>query len=211
MVDCSPDQFPATEHLISLEETLIRKAIARDPGAIEALYDTFAPKLLAICFRYCGNRSDAEDLLHDGFIKILQKIHTFRIQPNGTLEAWMKRIIVNTCLNFLRSRIKEQKTVDIDPLIDRIDLRDEEDPVQENLYPMPDQERILELICELPAGYRTVFNMYVFEQYGHKEIAEMMGFSENTSKSQLSKARATLRKKLNQMVIKETASTYEKY
>ncbi|MEI6435937.1 MAG: RNA polymerase sigma factor [Bacteroidota bacterium] len=190
-----------------MEETLINKAIARDPGAIEALYDSFAPKFLSLCYRYCGNREDAEDILHDGFIKIIQNIHKFQVRSNGTLEAWMRRIIVNASLNFIRGRIKEQKIVDIDPLIDRIDLHDEAafDPEEEYLMIEPD--KIMALICELPAGYRTVFNMFVFERYGHKEIAEALGFSENTSKSQLSKARAFLRKKLNSLVNTEISLT----
>lgn len=193
-----------------MEEALIKKAIARDAGAIEALYDGYAPKLLSICIRYCGNRDDAEDILHDGFIKIIQKIHTFKIRSEGTLEAWMKRIVVNTALNFLRARLKEKNFTAIDPIIDRIDFSDEEEAGTEDIYLKIDQEKVMELICELPAGYRTVFNMYVFERYGHREIAGLLGCSENTSKSQLSKARALLRKKINQLVNIKTSQTYEK-
>lgn len=193
-----------------MDETLIKKAISRDSGAIEALYDTYAPKLLAICFRYTGNREDAEDILHDGFIKIIRNIHTFKITSAGTFEAWMKRIMVNTALNMLRARIKEQKNVDIDPLIDRLNFSDQDDADHDASYHMIDQDQILTWICDLPIGYRTVFNMYVFEQYGHREIAELLGISENTSKSQLLKARGLLRKKLNQMVNNEMIPTYEK-
>ena len=193
-----------------MEEDLIRKAIARDAGAMEALYDTHAPALLSVCFRYCGNRDDAEDILHDGFIKILQKIQTFKIRTDGSLEAWMRRIMVNTALNFLRSRLKEKNFVDIDPILDKLDLHDEEEPDPEEIYLLVDRDKVMALICELPSGYRTVFNLYVFEQYGHKEIAGLLGCSENTSKSQLSKARAQLRKKLNQLVNVAKSPTYEK-
>jgi RNA polymerase sigma-70 factor, ECF subfamily len=193
-----------------VEEDLIRKAIARDAGAIEALYDRHAPALLSVCYRYCGNRDDAEDILHDGFIKIIRKIQTFKVRADGSLEAWMRRIMVNTALNFLRSRLKEKNVVDIDPILDLIDLHDEESADPEEIYLKLDREKIMELICELPAGYRTVFNLYVFEQYGHKEIAELLRCSENTSKSQLSKARALLRKKMNQLVNVKTSPTYEK-
>jgi RNA polymerase sigma-70 factor (ECF subfamily) len=192
-----------------VDETLIKKAIARDTGAIEALYDNYAPALLSVCFRYCGNHDDAEDILHDGFIKIIQKIHTFRIRPEGSLEAWMRRIIVNTALNFLRGRLKEKNFVDIDPILDKIDHQEEEAGPEESYYQV-DRDKIMEMICELPAGYRTVFNLYVFEQYGHREIAELLRCSENTSKSQLSKARALLRKKLNLMVNAKPSQTYEK-
>ncbi len=193
-----------------MEEALIKKAIARDISAIEALYDQYAPTLLSVCFRYCGNRDDAEDILHDGFIKIIQNIHTFRIRSGATLEAWMRRIMVNTALNFLRTRSKEKNFVDINPILDTIDIHDEEVSDPEEIYLQVDREKILELICDLPAGYRTVFNLYVFEQYGHKEIAELLGCSENTSKSQLSKARGLLRKKINKLVNIKTTPAYEK-
>ena len=193
-----------------MKEALIRKAIARDPSAIEALYDVHAPALLSVCFRYCGSKDDAEDILHDGFIKIIQHIQNFKVRSDGSLEAWMRRIMVNTALNFLRSRQKEKNFVDIDPILERIDLHDEEDPDPEEIYLQVDREQILELICSLPAGYRTVFNLYVFEQYGHREIAELLGFTENTSKSQLSKARGLLRKKMNQLVNIKISPTYEK-
>jgi RNA polymerase sigma-70 factor (ECF subfamily) len=198
------------EHWIHVEKALIKKAVARDEGAIEALYDCYAPPLLSVCFRYCGNRDDAEDILHDGFIKIIQKIQTFKIRSDGTLEAWMRRIMVNTALNFLRSRLKEKNFVDIDPILDRIEVHDAEESDPKDLYFQVDREKIMELICELPSGYRTVFNLYVFEQYGHREIAELLGCSENTSKSQLSKARALLRKKMNRLVNVKTSTTYEK-
>jgi RNA polymerase sigma-70 factor (ECF subfamily) len=193
-----------------VEEALIKKAIARDAGAVEALYDQYAPRLLSVCFRYCGNRDDAEDILHDGFIKIIQKIETFKIRSDGTLEAWMRRIMVNTALNFLRSRQKEKNFVDIDPIVDKIDIHDEEESDPEEIYLQVDRDKIMELICELPSGYRTVFNLYVFEQYGHREIAQLLGCSENTSKSQLSKARALLRKKMNHLVNVNTSPVYEK-
>jgi len=193
-----------------VEEALIKKAVNRDAGAIEALYDNYAPGLLTVCFRYCGNRNDAEDVLHDGFIKIIQHIHTFKIRSDGTIEAWMRRIMVNTALNFLRKRLKEKYFVDIDPILDKIDPYQEEIADPEEIYLQVDRERIMQIICDLPAGYRTVFNLYVFEQYGHKEIAELLGCSENTSKSQLSKARALLRKKMNQLVNIKLSPTYEK-
>jgi RNA polymerase sigma-70 factor (ECF subfamily) len=193
-----------------VEEDLIRKAIARDAGAIEALYDTCAPTLLSVCLRYCGNRDDAEDILHDGFIKIIQKIQDFKVRSDGSLEAWMRRIVVNTALNFLRSRYKQQNFVDIDPLLDKIDQKEAEETNPQELYFLVEKEKIMELICELPYGDRTVFNLFVFEEYGHKEIADLLGCSENTSKSQLSKARGLLRKKLNQLVNVKTSPTYEK-
>jgi len=193
-----------------VDEALIKKAIARDVTAIGTLYDSCAPTLLSLCFRYSGNRDDAEDILHDGFMKIIQKIHTFKMRADGSLEAWMKRIMVNTALNFLRDRSKEKNFLDIDLVQDKIDFHDEAVADPEEVYLKISRQQILELICELPAGYRTVFNLFVFEQYGHKEIAGLLGCSENTSKSQLSKARGLLRKKMDQLVNKKTSPTYEK-
>lgn len=189
---------------------MIKRAIRRESGAIEALYDNFAPKLLAVCYRYCGNREDAEDVLHDGFIKIIQHIHTFRMREPGSVEAWMKRIVINTALNFIRDRVKEQKNIAIDPIIEQINIV--EDDNQDFMEPFLQLEKqvILNLICELPIGYRTVFNLFVFENNGHKEIAEMLGFSENTSKSQLSKARSLLRKKMTELISSEISVLNEK-
>lgn len=193
-----------------MEEDLIRKAIAGEKSALEVLYDRHAPALLSVCFRYTGNRDDAEDILHDGFIKILRKIGTFRIRKDGTLEAWMRRIMVNTALNFLRSRSRGRIFVDLDPVPDRPDGQDGESDASDEIYASIGREKILEMICGLPEGYRTVFNLYVFEQYGHREIAGLLGCSENTSKTQLFKARALLRKKMNQLVNIQMSPTYEK-
>jgi RNA polymerase sigma-70 factor (ECF subfamily) len=193
-----------------VEADLIKGAINRDPGAIEALYDQYAPALLSVCFRYCGNRDDAEDILHDGFIKIIQNINTFQIRSDGSMEAWMRRIMVNTSLNFIRKRQKEKNFVDIDPILEKIEPSDEDDFDPEEIYLKIDKDKILAIIGELPMGYRTVFNLYVFEQYGHKEISKLLGCSENTSKSQLSKARAVLRKKMTHLVNMIITPIYEK-
>lgn len=169
-----------------------------------ALYEEHAPVLLSLCFRYCGNIQDAEDVLHEGFIKIIRNIHSFRNKGHGSFEAWMRKIMVNTSLNYIRDHAKERKFLDIDPISDRIDLGNDtgdDDDHFMNLAGKVDPTIIMGMICELPLGYRTVFNMYVFESYSHKEIAQILNFSENTSKSQLSKARAMLRKNLNQLPV----------
>ena len=186
------------------ENLQLREAIHNKPDTIKLLYETHAPALLSLCLRYCGNIEDAEDVLHDGFIKIIKYLDTFKARENGSFVGWMKRIMVNTSLNYLRDRSKENKFVDIDPLVEKIVI-EEEDETDSMINPERfSQEMVMNMICELPAGYRTVFNMYVFEDYSHREIANSLNFSENTSKSQLSKARAMLKKKLNQVMIKQT-------
>lgn len=187
------------------DEALVRKIRQNKNGALGVLYDRYAPTLLGICMRYCGNRQDAEDVLHDGFIKVLKQVHTFKPQSTGSFEGWMKRIIVNTALNFLRGHNKENRFLDVMSIQDKIPDVTDEPNLWKTLDEQVGKEKIMEMICELPAGYRTVFNLYVFEEYSHREIAEKLQFSENTSKSQLSKARILLRKKIYQVMTKQKA------
>ena len=179
---------------------LIKDVLRNRSKAVEVLYDRYAPSLLSLCFRYAGNMQDAEDILHDGFLKIIKSLPDFQPRPDSSPEAWMKKIMINTALNFLRDHIKERKILDIDQMQERINLPDEEH-LDFDLAHLPiNQDQILRLIGELPAGYRTVFNLYVFEEYSHKEICEKLNCAESTSKSQLSKARAVLRAKITETV-----------
>jgi len=162
-------------------------------ASIGALYDKHAPWLLAVCLRYTGNREDAEDVLHDGFLKIIRSMEMFMDQHTGSLEAWMRRIMVNTSLNFIRDHKKGKMFTELDPVLDSLPESDSKDDFGGCDL---SREQLMDLVCELPAGYRTVFNLYVMEGYMHKEIGELLGISENTSKSQLSKARNFLRKRL---------------
>jgi len=172
-----------------------RDTSAKNPvrDSIGALYDKHAPWLLAVCLRYTGNREDAEDVLHDGFMKIIRSIESYRDKQTGSLEAWMRRIMVNTALNYIRDHKKDPLLTGLDPVLEIVsDTDDHDDYGGWDLS----REQLMELVCELPAGYRTVFNLYVMEDYSHKEIGELLGISENTSKSQLSKARTFLKKRL---------------
>jgi len=178
------------------ESRLIKDVVDNRSLAVEALYDRYAPALLSVCFRYAGNLQDAEDILHEAFIKIIKKLPEFRPRFENSLEAWMKRIMVNTALNYLRDQSKNRKLLSLD--FEAADHRHyEADDPEDEFSPVEiSPERILELIAGLPVGYRTVFNLYVFEGYSHKAIGEQLHCSENTSKSQLSKARAALRDKI---------------
>ena len=179
---------------------LIKDILRNRSRALEELYDRFAPSLLSLCFRYAGNMQDAEDILHDGFIKILKSLPGFQPRPDGSLEAWMKRIMTNTALNFLRDHAKERKILDIERVREKINLPDEEHSDLDLAHLPITQDQILQMIGELPPGYRTVFNLYVFEEYSHKEICEKLNCTESTSKSQLSKARAVLRARISETV-----------
>jgi len=179
---------------------LIKDILQNRSKALEALYDRFAPSLLSLCFRYTGNMQDAEDVLHDGFIKIIKSLPDFQPRPDGSLQAWMKRIMTNTALNFLRDHAKDRKLLDLDKVREKLHLPEDEHPDFDLAHLPVSQDQILQLIGELPAGYRTVFNLYVFEEYSHKEICEKLNCTESTSKSQLSKARAVLRARISETV-----------
>ena len=176
------------------EEKLIELCKKGKQQAQEELYDRFSAAMLATCMRYTGNREEAEDLLQEGFIKIFKNIYEFKARNEGSLAAWIKRIMVNTSISYLRKK-KQQLFIEN---IDSYQIyENEEDPIEENENSQPDSEQLMKLISELPDGYRLVFNLYVLENYGHKEIAQILGITEGTSKSQLSKARIYLQKKLN--------------
>jgi len=192
-----------------VEADLINKVIAREPDAVEALYDHYAPALLSVGLRYCGNLADAEDILHDSFLKIISNLGNFRQRKNGSLAAWMKRIMVNTALNFLRDRKKTNHFSDLETIEAVIGEEVPDSYETDDQYRNLTQDQIMKIICELPLGYRTVFNLYVMEGFSHKEISGMLQCSENTSKSQLSKARAMLRKKIRNMSATEKHNVYE--
>lgn len=176
------------------EQELIKRCIKGDGRALATFYDNYAPLLLGACLRYVTIRSDAEDLLQEAFIKILQNLPRFEYRGEGALLAWMKRIIVNLALNFLRKR---EKNLLINEQI--LSVEDEKSRFEEDDPGELTPEEIHRLIGELPVGYRTVLNLFVFEKYSHSEIAELLGCSESNSKSQLLRARALLKK--NMMIL----------
>ena len=165
-----------------------------DKQALEEFYDSYSPMLLAICMRYTAIREDAEDVMHESLIKILKGLEKFNPRFSGSFEVWIRRITVNTSINFLRERMKAQR---LNGRATNDEFIVEEEGSDQSSFPEQlEPEAVIRLIGDLPDGYRTVLNLYVFENYSHKEIATELGISENTSKSQLSKARALLRKKV---------------
>jgi len=146
------------------------------------LYERFAPKMFGVCKRYVRTREDAEDVLIEGFFKVYDNIEKFRGQ--GSFEGWIRRIVVNQSLMFLRKKHNFQLTVEVSNIEVQTGISIEDELAAED---------ILNLLNKLPVGYRTVFNLYVVEGYKHREIAEIMGISINTSKSQLILAKKRLR------------------
>jgi RNA polymerase sigma factor (sigma-70 family) len=168
------------------EKNLIKKCIKSDPIAQKCLYDLFSKKLYGICLRYSQSEEEAQDILQDSFVKIFTKLDTF--QHTGSFEGWLKRITSNTAIEYYRRRI--DMTV-VDELTPSPYLSTQ---AENNL----EVEELLKLIQELPDGYRIVFNMYAIEGFNHGEIAAKLGISEGTSKSQFSRARAYLQKKIEE-------------
>jgi RNA polymerase sigma-70 factor (ECF subfamily) len=176
----------------SAENDLIHRLRQGERPAMEEFYDQYSPVVLSVCMRYLNSREDAEDMMHDALLKILKGIGKFDARFSGSFEVWMRRIAANTSLNFLRAKHLQQPVSrwQTENIVD--DTGDPEDYLPDEIDPAV----ALGMIGELPDGYRMVLNLYVFEDYSHKQIARQLGISENTSKSQLSKARALLRKKL---------------
>jgi RNA polymerase sigma-70 factor (ECF subfamily) len=173
-------------------ETLVTRLKKGERKAMEELYDTYSPVLLGISMRYCDRREDAEDMLHESLIKILRGIQDFQETFQGSFEAWMKRITVNNCLGALRNKMNLVRLQGSENLKDEMTDDEESGSLVTSLEP----QLAIEMIQTLPVGYRTVINLFVFEKMSHKEIASTLNISENTSKSQLSKARSLLRKKI---------------
>jgi RNA polymerase sigma-70 factor (ECF subfamily) len=153
------------------------------------LYQAYASVMLGVCMRYASGLAEAEDILQEGFVKIFTNIGTFK--GSGSLEGWIRRIIINTALNHIRQNAKFRMVDYTDEMPEHQDEDNEDAPL-----PNASAETLLQIIQNLPDGYRMIFNLYAIEHNTHKEIAEMLGITEGTSKSQLSKARRMLKMKL---------------
>ncbi|MAC96252.1 MAG: RNA polymerase subunit sigma-24 [Flavobacteriales bacterium] len=161
------------------EKKLIQACIKEDKSAQKALYDLFSAKMYFVCLRYARHEAEAQDILQDAFIKVFDKLDSFRF--NGSFEGWVRRIMVNTALNYCRKSTYKYENIGIEDYQDKV--------VNSKAISRLSEQELLGIIQQLPDGYRMVFNLYIIEGYSHKEIAEMLSISENTSRSQLAKAR----------------------
>lgn len=170
-------------------QQLVEQCQRGNAFAQKRLFDQYVNRLFRVSLRYVRNEPEAEEVLMTGFLKAFRSIGSFTYRDDNGLEAWLRRIVVNEALQHLRANRSL-------PLFQTDDAADSQPDPQ----PLPDAgldaERIYALIRELPPGYRTVFNLYVIEGYTHREIADQLGIAENTSKSQLSKARSLLQEQL---------------
>lgn len=186
------------------ERDISRGCKRGDAIAQRALFEQYSPLLMAKIFRYVGDDDDAKDVLQDTFIKALTMIDNFAWAGEGSLQAWLTRIAVNTSLNFLRSR-KRLTPLNVDTLDDPPDLAEEPTATEVNSL---DTSTILAMVAELPDGYRTVFNLYCLDGYSHKEIAEQLGINEKSSSSQLVRAKTLLAHKIKKYINENNIDTY---
>lgn len=174
------------------EQELLRKILSGDIIAMKEFYNSYSGYFTTVCSRYISNRDDIKDVLQESFIKIFKSIANFRYKGVGSLKAWSSRIVVNESLKFLKKN--ERLNIIDSPIWDLPDISEEEEPDIEQIP----ASSILEMIRALPAGYRTVFNLYIFEEKSHKEIASILNITENTSASQLHRAKSILAKQINE-------------
>lgn len=166
------------------DERLVEQCLEGKQAAQKHLYEKFSDKMYGVCLRYIRDSIIAQDVLQDGFVKVFQNLYKF--ENKGSLEGWIRRIVVNTALDHIRKEKTKGYSVSID---DVSYLLKKNDFIIEKLS----ENDLLKLIHTLPDGYRTVFNLYAIEGYSHKEIGVKLGINENTSKSQFSRAKAQLR------------------
>ena len=169
------------------EQDLISACVQKERWAQKMLYEEHYPKMMGVCLRYARNEHDALDILQEGFIKVFRNITKY--QPGTTLAAWIRRIMVNTAIDYYRKNIR-RRTEDLDTAYELKSM--DADAISQC-----SEKEILEAVQQLTPAYRVVFNLYVIEGYSHKEIAELMEITESTSRSNLVKSRMKLRAIIN--------------
>ena len=170
------------------QKSLINDCLRGKRPAQKLLYEHFSSMMLSVCYRYTKSMDDAEDVLQEGFIKVFTYLHQYKSE--GELGAWIRRIMVNTAINYLKKNRNYQTDLSFDDM-----------PLHPVSYDDPaitlDTKQLADLIRQLPPGFQAIFNLHAVEGYTHVEIGEMLGINEGTSRSQYSRARALLVKWLN--------------
>lgn len=176
------------DNFTPIDSSLIRNCIDGDRKSQKKLYDVLSPKMYPVCIKFFKKSTDAEDLLQEGFIKLFNNLHKYR--GEGSFEGWVRRIFVNTCIQYYRtlkpSSIEASYLQEILPCFDHSAL--------DNLY----EKDVIQLTNGLSNGYRTVFSLYAIEGYSHKEISELLGITESTSKSQYLRAKVCIRQMIGE-------------
>jgi RNA polymerase sigma factor (sigma-70 family) len=165
------------------EHELILSCINNNSAAQEKLYNMHSSKMLGVCYRYAKNREDAEDMLQEAFVKIFSQMAQFRFE--GSFEGWLRRIVVHTCINVLKRNKKFSDSIE---LTTNLNIQSNPDIVPSIIQ----AKQVVECIRLLPAGYRTVLNLFAIEGFSHKEIAQLLQIEESTSRSQYTRAKGLL-------------------
>jgi RNA polymerase sigma-70 factor (ECF subfamily) len=170
------------------KKDILDQSISGDRMAQKALYQQYKNKMFVLCLRYANCREDAEDILQEGFVKVFRDLHQYK--GVGNLEGWIRKVILNVALQYIRKQqqLKTQLTSNFEQWENRLTLDAEEEQFDKELV-----KKILHLMQRMPVGFRTVLNLYVMEEYSHQQIADELGISVGTSKSQLNRAKAYLR------------------
>ncbi|HNQ13641.1 MAG TPA: RNA polymerase sigma factor [Bacteroidia bacterium] len=174
------------------EEQLLQECIQGSRQAQKELYERFSRLMMGVCLRYSDSREMAEDVLHDGFLKVFEKINTYR--GEGSLEGWIRRIMINTAMNSFRRQKLEPIAVEELPESNGTEMNT-------NALTHLSAKELIGIIQSMPLGYRSVFNLFAIEGYSHKEISEMLNISEGTSKSQYSRAKMHLQRIIEKELI----------
>ena len=166
------------------DEQIVKGCIEKNAIAQKNLYEKFARKMMGVCLRYCDSTEEAEDVVQNGFISVFDNIESFK--GTGSLEGWVRKIMVNTALTNIRKNKKLKQNIELDSVEFMIPSNSHSESLE--------AKDLLKIIQTLPIGFKTVFNLYAIEGYSHKEIGDMLNISEGTSKSQYSRAKAHLQK-----------------
>lgn len=175
------------------EKEIIEGCLANSASAQEKLYALYSRRMMAVCLRYTKSRFEAEDIFHDAFVKVFKNIHLWQ---GGSFEGWMRRIFVNTSINHYHQNKRYFGHVDASYAETMLST-------SESIIGEMSNQELLEMINRLPEGYKLIFNLHVVEGYNHTEIAEMLKIAEGSSKSQLFKAKAYLKKLIENKTISE--------
>lgn len=180
------------------EQILVKHLLNKEEAAWKELFGAYSGNLTYVCSRYVTEREDVHDVLQNSFIKMFRSIESFEYRGNGSLKAWITRIVVNEALKHIQQKGDFKSAVEVE---DIPDIPNEEEPDFEEIP----KDEIMKMIRLLPDGYRTVFNLYVFEKKSHKEIAAILGIAENSSASQFHRAKGLLVLKIKEFKMSKKA------
>ena len=181
------------------EAEVIKGCLRNDRASQKALYEFFYGKMMGVCLRYSKSSDEAKDVLHEGFMKVFTSLKNF--SNKGSFEGWVRKIMVHTSIDHIRKNRQEYLIVNTVYANDRSkNLREEQEVTDDDILNRISKEEIMKAVEQLTPAYRAVFNLYVVDEYTHKEISEMLDISEGTSKSNLAKAKFNLRKNLTHLL-----------